>query len=87
MTLKKQSIRSNMLIKVDNEVVSKDEVITMSQLWTEKQTTFFKKMLKQGGKFKINGVPFEVSVQQRVDIKSDGNLAGPITKIPGGGRF
>ena len=87
MTLKKQSIRSNMLIKVDNEVVSKDEVITMSQLWTEKQITFFKKMLKQGGKFKINGVPFEVSVQQRVDIKSDGNLAGPIIKIPGDGRF
>ena len=44
-------------------------------------------MIKQGGSFKINGVPFDASVEQRSDIKSDGNLAGPITKIPGDGRF
>jgi len=87
MKLTKQSIRANMLVKVHNIVMSKDELITMSNLWTDKQITFFKKMLKQGGSFKINGVPFEVSIQQRSDIKSDGNLAGPIVKIPGDGRF
>ena len=44
-------------------------------------------MLKQGGDFKINGVPFEISVQERTDMRSDGNIEGPIVKIPGDGRF
>ena len=44
-------------------------------------------MLKQGGDFKINGVPFEISVQERTDMRSDGNREGPIVKIPGDGRF
>lgn len=87
MKLTKQSIRSNMVIKAHNIVMSKDELITMSHLWTDKQIAFFKKMIKQGGSFKINGVPFDASVEQRSDIKSDGNLAGPIVKIPGDGRF
>ena len=87
MELKKQSIRSNILVKAHNVIVDKDEIITMSKLWSEKQIIFFKKMLKQGGDFKINGVPFEISVQERTDMRSDGNIEGPIVKIPGDGRF
>ena len=41
----------------------------------------------EGGDFKINGVPFEISVQERTDMRSDGNIEGPIVKIPGDGRF
>ena len=53
MPLKPQSIRKNMLILANNEPISKEELITMSQLWTETQERFFRKMLKQGGKFKV----------------------------------
>ena len=60
MALKKQSIRKNMTILVDRNVISKEELITMSTLWTESQEKFFRKMLKQGGKFTIQGKEFEV---------------------------
>ena len=33
MELKKQSIRSNILVKAHNVIVDKDEVNTMSKLW------------------------------------------------------
>ena len=37
MTLKKQSIRSNMHITANGEPISKEELIIMSELWSEKQ--------------------------------------------------
>ena len=88
MTLKKQSIRSNMTILVDRNVISKEELITMSTLWTESQEKFFRKMLKQGGKFKINGVPFEVQLEQDNRLRSDYTKDSGVKKIPGeDGRF
>ena len=36
MTLKKQSIRKNMHIIANGEPISKEELITMSELWTER---------------------------------------------------
>jgi len=87
MTLKKQSIRKNMTILVDRNVISKDELITMSTLWTDSQERFFRKMLKQGGKFKINGVPFEVQLEHDSKTRSDYTKDSGIIKIPGVGRF
>ena len=87
MALKKQSIRKNMTILVDRNVISKDELITMSTLWTESQESFFRKMLKQGGKFKINGVPFEVQLEHDNKTRSDYTKDSGIIKIPGDGRF
>ena len=87
MALKKQSIRKNMTILVDRNVISKDELITMSTLWTESQEKFFRKMLKQGGKFKINGVPFEVQLEHDNKTRSDYTKDSGIIKIPGDGRF
>ena len=87
MALKKQSIRKNMTILVDRNVISKDELITMSTLWTESQEKFFRKMLKQGGKFKINGVPFEVQLEHDSKTRSDYTKDSGIIKIPGDGRF
>ena len=72
MTLKKQSIRSNMTIFVDRKLISKEELI----------------MLKQGGKFKINGVPFEVQLEQDNRLRSDYTKDSGVKKIPGeDGRF
>ena len=88
MALKKQSIRKNMTILVDRNVISKEELITMSTLWTESQEKFFRKMLKQGGKFKINGVPFEVKLEQDNRLRSDYTKDSGVKKIPGeDGRF
>ena len=49
MTLKKQSIRKNQIITVNGKSVSKEELITRSEDWSEIQENFFRKMLKQGG--------------------------------------
>ena len=88
MTLKKQSIRSNMTIFVDRKIISKEELINMSTLWSESQELFFRKMLKQGGKFKINGVPFEVKLEQDNRLRSDYTKDSGVKKIPGeDGRF
>ena len=87
MALKKQSIRKNMTILVDRNVISKEELITMSTLWTESQEKFFRKMLKQGGKFKINGVPFEIQLEHDSKNRSDYTKDSGVIKIPGDGRF
>tara|TARA_R100000781_G_C4028118_1_gene109632 strand:+ start:58 stop:321 length:264 start_codon:yes stop_codon:yes gene_type:complete len=87
MTLKKQSIRSNMHIKANGQPISKEELITMSQLWTEKQENAFKKFLKQGVfRFKINKVIFQIDVDNPL-LNSKGEKPGPIVKIPGDTRF
>lgn len=83
MSLKPQSIRKNMLIKVNGQEISKGEIITMSELWTETQENFFRKMLKQGGKFTLNGVPFEVKLKSQDTTRSDGQKDGGIVQIPG----
>ena len=87
MALKKQSIRKNMTILVNRNVILKDELITMSTLWTESQEKFFRKMLKQGGKFKINGVPFEIQLEHDSKTRSDYTKDSGVIKIPGDGRF
>ena len=83
MALKKQSIRSNMTIFVDRQLISKEELINMSTLWNETQELFFRKMLKQGGKFHINGVPFEVKLEQDNRMRSDFTKDSGVKKIPG----
>jgi hypothetical protein len=87
MTLKKQSIRSNMHITANGEPISKEELITMSELWTERQEKAFKKFLKQGVfRFKINNVTFQIELDSPIK-NSQGEKPGPIVKIPGDTRF
>ena len=40
-------------------------------------------MLKQGGQFKINGVPFEVKLEMGNNTRSDGNKDSGVIQIPG----
>ena len=70
MTLKKQSIRANQTIYLNGnkEPSTKEEIIKLSEEWNENQTKFFKKMLKQGGEFKVKGNKFRVTVAERTDI-------------------
>ena len=87
MALKKQSIRSNQIITVNGEIIPKDELITRSEEWSEIQENFFRKMLKQGGTFKVAGIKYKVELIERNDLDSNGNKPIAIPKIPGERTF
>jgi len=55
--------------------------------WSEYQVKFFKKMLKQGGEFKVKGNKFKVTVAERTDIDSAGNKPVTVPPLPGERTF
>jgi len=87
MTLKKQTIRSNQLITENGEPVSKEELILRSEEWSEIQESFFRKMLKQGGSFKVAGIKYNVSLVERNDLDSNGNKPVKVPPLPGERTF
>ena len=89
MILKKQSIRANQTIYLNGnkEPSTKEEIIKLSEEWNENQTKFFKKMLKQGGEFKVKGNKFRVTVAERTDIDSAGNKPVTVPPLPGERTF
>ena len=87
MALKKQSIRSNQLITENGEPVSKEELITRSEEWSEIQESFFRKMLKQGGTFKVAGIKYKVELIERNDLDSNGNKPVKVPPLPGERTF
>jgi len=82
MALTPQSIRSNIIIKVNGEYVRKEEIINLSKDWNDRQITFFRKMLQQGGNLRILGNLFEISIQETI-LTSRGEKDGGIFKSPG----
>ena len=64
--LTKQAIRKGVKIEHNSKVLTKDEVISLSENWTEKQENFFRKMLRQGGNFNIDGKKFYISVPELI---------------------
>ena len=88
MALKKQSIRKNMHITVDGKELLKDDLITLSEEWSEIQENFFRKMLKQGGHFRLKGRKFIVELAEADNKRSDGSKDGGIIQVPGeDGKF
>jgi hypothetical protein len=87
MALKGQSIRNGVNITLNGEKVDKAEVITLSQDWSESQEKFFKKMLQQGGRCKVNGNVFEIVIKERTDIDSKGNRPVNLPPVPGERTF
>ena len=88
MALKKQSIRKHMTVLVNGDVISKEELILISESWDEKQETFFRKMLKQGGHFKLAGIRYEVTLKRDDRTRSDGTKDSGVIQIPGeDGKF
>ena len=82
MALSPQSIRSNILIKLNGEYVKKQEVILLSEGWNEKQLSYFRKMLQQGGNVRIEGNLFEITIQKDI-LTSRGEKDGGIITVPG----
>ena len=74
MALKKQSIRSNQLVTVEGEIISKDKLIS-------------RKMLKQGGSFKVAGIKYKVELKERSDLDSNGDKPVTVPPLPGERTF
>ena len=87
MALKKQSIRKNMHIIVDGEELAKDDLIALSEEWTEVQENFFRKMLKQGGIFKVAGIKYKIEIEERNDLDSNRQAPVNLPPIPGERSF
>ena len=87
MALKKQSIRQGVYVLIDGVKASKEELITLSETWTEKKEVFFRKMLQQGGNFRMDGKDFIVKIRENLQLRSDGTKDGGVVTIPGGRSF
>ena len=87
MALSKQSIRQGVHVLIDGVNSSKEELITLSKTWTEKKEVFFRKMLQQGGNFRMDGKDFIVKIRENLQMRSDGTKDGGVVTIPGGRSF
>ena len=87
MALKGQSIRNGVTINVNGVKAEKQLVIKLSESWEASQEKFFKKMLQQGGKCKVNGNSFEIILKERTDIDSKGNRPVNLPPVPGERTF
>jgi hypothetical protein len=66
--LKKQSIRSNHKIYLNKseKPSEKDEIIALSEEWSETEELIFRKLLQQGGSVNIKGNHFKLVVQEKM---------------------
>jgi hypothetical protein len=80
MAIKSQSIRSGVVVLFDNKIVDKQTIITASETWSPNHETLFKKLLQQGGSFKINGIKVEVIPAMKVlNSKNEPEMTVPKT--------
>ena len=86
MALSKQSLRKGVHVMVNEKLATKEELIEMSESWSEKREVFFRKMLQQGGKFKFDGIQFEIKIRERI-LNTLGEVDGGIEQIPGERTF
>jgi len=75
--ISKQSIRTGVSIFSAGEKLDKDTVIYKSESWSEKEVIFFKKMLKQGGRFSIKGEKFYITVPDQI-YNNKGEVEGMV---------
>ena len=75
--LTKQAIRTGVSIFSEGEKLDKDTIINKSEKWSDKEVTFFRKMLKQGGRFSIKGEKFYITVPEQI-YNSKGEVEGII---------
>ncbi len=75
--ISKQSIRAGVSIYNAGEKLDKDTVIFKSENWSDKEILFFKKMLKQGGRFSIKGEKFYITVPEQI-YNNKGEVEGVI---------
>jgi|TARA_R110000782_G_scaffold160398_1_gene252453 hypothetical protein len=79
--LSKQSIRGKVEIYHEGEKLTKDDIIELSKEWSEIQENFFRKMLKQGGKFSIKGYKFSIIPEEQI-LNGKGEKDSGIITLP-----
>ena len=79
--LSKQSIRGNVKISLDDEILTKDQILEFNKEWSEKEELLFRKMLKQGGVIRIQGKKFKIENEENINLNSRGNTDAPITPM------
>ena len=86
MALTPQSIRKGTTISFDGRIVEKQEILDASKSWDMNQETLFRKMLKQGGKFRINGVVIDTKPTETM-LTSRGEKDGGVPQCDPLARF
>ena len=87
MALTKQSLRAGVHVMMNGKLATKEELIKLSEDWTEKREIFFRKMLHQGGKFQMEGINYEIILRQNIKERSDGEIDKGVVPIPGDSSF
>ena len=82
MALKPQSIRKDTTVYLNEELVEKAIIIELSESWSEREEKLFRKMLQQGGKFKLQGNSFRIVKEQKM-VNSKGFKDEGIIQMPG----
>ena len=82
MALKPQSIRKDTTVYLNEELAEKAIIIELSKSWSEREEKLFRKMLQQGGKFKLQGNLFRI-VKDEKPVNSKGFKDGGVIQIPG----
>ena len=83
MTIKKVSVTKTSSYSIDGEgVVSRERIVEMSHNWTERDVTLFKKLAKQGGRCKLQGVEYTIIPGERITT-SKGYVDGGTPVMPG----
>ena len=79
MVIKKASVTKTSQYFVDEEgIVSRERIVELSHNWTERDITLFKKLAKQGGTCRIQGIKYTITPGERITTSkgwSDGGAA------------
>ena len=79
--LSKQSIRGKVEVYHEGKKLTKEQIIALSESWSEVQQNFFRKMLKQGGNFSIKGYKFNIVPEEQL-FNSKGEKDPGIIVLP-----
>ena len=80
--LKPQSIRKNVKLYLNKELIHKSVVIEMSKDWSENKISLFKRLVKQGGTITVGEDKIKIVIDEQV-LNSRGEIDGGIIKMPG----
>ena len=75
--LSKQSIRKEVSIYLNGELLEKEEMIEISKEFTEKEEARFRKMIQQGGNLKVQGGSYEIKRNEYKPRNSKGDYEPP----------
>mgnify|MGYP003649877661 CR=1 FL=1 len=75
--LSKQSIRKEVTIYLNGEIINKDEMIEISKDFSEKEEARFRKMIKQGGNLKVGENRYEIVRNENKTRNSKGDYESP----------